>query len=110
MGRLPIQSGEKRICWVSSGGHQHRASQKQAETQGTGYIIQDIEQVKAKQNNRWTPTRDCRFQIRSSRTVTVVRLPTGERREVDTGSAESAFERCSVDPRRKGRSQLEGEA
>lgn len=90
----------------------HR-QQKQAEkarntklNKAPGYIIQDIVH-KSKTRRESTPT-EKEVQDRSSRTVTVVRFPIGERR-VDTGCAESAFERCSVDPKRRGGGDARGQ-
>lgn len=85
-------------------------SQKRLNDQGNKHtktpdILYRISCRQSNTEERWTPTE--RLQVpRSSRTVTVVRLPIGERREVDSGSAESAFERYSVDPKRKGRGQM----
>lgn len=101
---------ERRIRWISGREHQQSSKAKSRNSQEikhtkTPNILYRISCRQSEAERDGRQLRECRFQKRSSRTVTVVRLPIGERREVDTGSAESAFERCSVDPKRKGRCQ-----
>lgn len=78
---------------------------KKAETNQPEYIIQDI--VRKEQNDAGVKTSPRRL----SRTVTVVRVPIGERRRVEAECAESAFERCfGLNQTREGEDILANEA
>lgn len=104
--KLEAQTTERERERSQATGKTSRASKKHKTKQAPGYIIQDIVH-KSKTRRESTPT-EKEVQDRSSRAVTAVRFPIGERR-VDTGCAESAFERCSVDPKRRGGGEARGQ-